>query len=242
MSESMVASPALVGRSETVMSSALAFVAGYVDTIGFVALFGLFTAHVTGNFVLIGSVLAGSSGSVLLKLLAFPAFIAAVAAARLFERSLRRSGLSPLPPLLLVQAALLAVSMAVGMYAAPIRSPDAPLAIVCGVTMAVAMGVQNAAARLVLTDLPPTTVMTGNVTQVVIDAIDLWFEDLAASKAGRMVRFLWAIAGFAFGALAGGIACLHLGVGAISLAVAILLWLAATAGWRSGSPDASTSK
>jgi uncharacterized membrane protein YoaK (UPF0700 family) len=37
----------------------LAFVAGYVDTLGFVALFGLFTAHVTGNFVLIGAEIAG---------------------------------------------------------------------------------------------------------------------------------------------------------------------------------------
>ena len=33
--------------------SVLAAIAGYVDTLSFVALFGLFTAHVTGNFVLV---------------------------------------------------------------------------------------------------------------------------------------------------------------------------------------------
>ena len=39
--------------------SVLAAIAGYVDTLSFVALFGLFTAHVTGNFVLIGAETAG---------------------------------------------------------------------------------------------------------------------------------------------------------------------------------------
>jgi purine-cytosine permease-like protein len=37
----------------------LAAIAGYVDTLSFVALFGLFTAQVTGNFVLIGAGFAG---------------------------------------------------------------------------------------------------------------------------------------------------------------------------------------
>src|SRR5258706_15489007 len=66
----------------SLLSIDLAFVAGYVDTVGFVALFGLFTAHVTGNFVMIGSAVAHQSGSVLLKLLVFPAFISAVALTR----------------------------------------------------------------------------------------------------------------------------------------------------------------
>jgi uncharacterized membrane protein YoaK (UPF0700 family) len=41
--------------------SVLAAIAGYVDMLSFVALFGLFTAHVTGNFVLIGAEAAGSA-------------------------------------------------------------------------------------------------------------------------------------------------------------------------------------
>ena len=44
---------------------------------------------------------------------------------------------------------------------------------VAGLLLAAAMGVQNATGRLVLASQAPTTVMTGNVTQLVIDAVDL---------------------------------------------------------------------
>ena len=40
---------------ESWSAALLAFTAGCTDTIGFVALYGLFTAHVTGNFVLLGA-------------------------------------------------------------------------------------------------------------------------------------------------------------------------------------------
>ena len=56
----------------------LSFLAGYVDTLGFVALHGLFTAHVTGNFVLLGREVVAPGHDVVLKLLAFPAFIGGV--------------------------------------------------------------------------------------------------------------------------------------------------------------------
>src|ERR1700761_3646886 len=56
--------------------------AGYVDTAGFLALQGLFTAHVTGNFVTLGASLAlGTSGAVA-KLLALPVFCFVVIASR----------------------------------------------------------------------------------------------------------------------------------------------------------------
>src|SRR5450830_614108 len=71
---------------------AMSFLAGYVDTVGFVALFGLFTAHVTGNFVLIGSELANPSHGVLIKFLAFPAFIGSVILTRMAVIWLGRGG------------------------------------------------------------------------------------------------------------------------------------------------------
>ena len=36
----------------------LAYTSGFVDTLSFIALFGLFAAHITGNFVLIATSLA----------------------------------------------------------------------------------------------------------------------------------------------------------------------------------------
>jgi uncharacterized membrane protein YoaK (UPF0700 family) len=43
----------------------LSFNGGYVDTIGYLSLQGLFTSHVTGNFVTIGAALVfGTSGIV----------------------------------------------------------------------------------------------------------------------------------------------------------------------------------
>lgn len=46
------------------LPSLLTFNGGYVDTAGFLALQGLFTAHVTGNFVTLGATLvAGSTGA-----------------------------------------------------------------------------------------------------------------------------------------------------------------------------------
>ncbi|EPK0079243.1 DUF1275 family protein [Klebsiella aerogenes] len=57
----------------------LAASGGAIDTISFITLFGLFTAHVTGNLVVAGAALATNSEGILSKLLAIPVFMLAVA-------------------------------------------------------------------------------------------------------------------------------------------------------------------
>ncbi|MEN9865539.1 MAG: hypothetical protein RL748_1129 [Pseudomonadota bacterium] len=209
------------------MALLLALVAGYVDTLGFVALFGLFTAHVTGNFVLIGKELSGPGEGVLIKLLAFPAFILGVALARLAALALKKHGVVETRPLLLLQTGFLLAFMAFGLAALPLTRPDALLAILAGMCGAFAMGVQNAQGKLALAALVPTTVMTGNVTQLVMDAVDLLFkiDPLSASSARkRMARMLPPVLSFAVGAVGGAFAFHFASFWALLLPVLALLW------------------
>lgn len=211
--------------SKHTLGIALGFTAGYVDTVGFVALFGLFTAHVTGNFVLIGSELAHPSHGVLIKFLAFPAFIFAVALARIVAVKLEASGKSAARALTGMQLLFLLVFMVLGCLSTPVQSTDAILPLVAGIAGAAAMGVQNAASRLVWTELAPTTVMTGNVTQIVIDLVDILRGSAVAGTKARLWKFLWPVLAFGVGAVGGAFAYMYAGFFSLGLPVGILCLL-----------------
>jgi uncharacterized membrane protein YoaK (UPF0700 family) len=221
-----------------ITSSCLGFTAGYVDTVCFVALFGLFTAHVTGNFVLIGSELAHPSHGVLIKFLAFPAFIAAVAASRLLALWAVKRGRDTTRPLLVLQSLLLSACMLAGWRAQPVVDTAAPWALATGLLAAAAMGVQNAAGRLAFSELAPTTVMTGNVTQMVIDLVDLLRGATDPALHPRVQKFLWPILTFGAGAIGGAFAYQYAAFWALALPTAILASLALISPWRS-SPQAA---
>jgi uncharacterized membrane protein YoaK (UPF0700 family) len=208
---------------------ALGFLAGYVDTLGFVALFGLFTAHVTGNFVLIGSELAHPSHGVLLRFLAFPAFIFSVALTRMVVFSLERSGKAVMPYVFCLQLLFLLGFMLVGQWATPVTDMNATLAMLAGALGAAAMGVQNAAARLTLQQLAPTTVMTGNVTQLVIDVVDVLRGVEEEGVRRRCLKFFWPVVAFGVGAIGGAFGYRYAQFLALLLPAAILIWLAAMA-------------
>ena len=211
-----------------VTSSALAFTAGYVDTVGFITLFGLFTAHVTGNFVLIGSELAHPTDGVALKLLAFPAFIAAVAASRLLALAAERRGLSVARILLMLQIVLLATCMLCGWRAQPIVDSAAWLVLATGMLGAAAMGVQNASSRLAYSDLSPTTVMTGNVTQLVLAIVDLMRGVADTALRDRIGKLFWPVLAFGCGAISGALACQRIALWALALPLLALSALAMT--------------
>jgi uncharacterized membrane protein YoaK (UPF0700 family) len=216
----------------------LGFAAGFVDTLGFVALFSFFTSHVTGNFVVLGSELSEPRHGVIAKLLALPMFMIAVAAAHLYGRLLERRERSAAAPLLMLEAIFLTLFMALGVFAMPITNADAPIAILTAMTGVAAMGVQNAASRTVFASHSPTTVMTGNVTQLVIDAVDLLGGGPEATLHPVRTRFrhFWpAVVAFAVGAACGAFG--YKLTGFISLIVPIALVFALAL--HSGLKDAS---
>jgi uncharacterized membrane protein YoaK (UPF0700 family) len=212
----------------------LAAIAGYVDTLSFVALFGLFTAHVTGNFVLIGADVAGFGQGVFMKLMAFPAFIAGVGLSSALVKVARPQGANCSAALLYAAQALLLLAFCLsGVGAEPVISAGSLPVVACGMLGAAAMGVQNAHGRLIVRGGVPNTVMTGNVTQAVLDAIELVSSEIPAdAKTAVRTRFgktLQAVACFGVGAIAGALAYRHVSFWALLLPFALLVWLALAA-------------
>jgi len=185
----------------------LSFNGGYVDTMGYLSLQGLFTAHVTGNFVTIGAALVLGTSGIVAKLLALPVFCMMIIVTRLVSFKLPArwpilETMLTLQLLLLLIAAILAIAMG------PFTNGDGALAIIVGMTLVAAMAIQNAANRIHLGSAPPTTIMTGTTTQMMIDIADLTrgVQGVAGDALrSRLRRMGVAVVSFAAGAAAGAL-------------------------------------
>ena len=178
--------------------------AGYVDTAGFLALKGLFTAHVTGNFVTLGSSLVFGTSGTLSKLLALPVFCAVVFVAAITADRLRRRHRTALRLALMIQMLLLVAGGCLVVWLAPFDDGDTLPAIATGMTLVAAMAIQNAAHRMYLAAAPPTTLMTGTTTQLMIDLAEvvLGSSSEAAQLSERAKRMVATIIVFAAGCAA----------------------------------------
>jgi uncharacterized membrane protein YoaK (UPF0700 family) len=173
---------------------------GYVDSAGFLALQGLFSSHVTGNFVTLGASLVLGTTGVVAKLIALPLFCLVVALVRVLGYALAPHTHSPLRVLLAVKLALLLAAAVLAVRLGPFPNGDVWPALLTGMTLVSAMAVQNAAQRLYLGAMPPTTIMTGNTTQAMIDVVDLLRGLPTADPARqRLANMAANILGFALG-------------------------------------------
>jgi uncharacterized membrane protein YoaK (UPF0700 family) len=184
------------------LPAAQSLTAGYADTSGYLALKGLFTAHVTGNFVTLGSSLVLGTTGALAKTLALPMFCLVVVLARLLAFRLKAAGWPVVRSLLQLQALLLIAVAALAVRLGPFADPDGWAALAVGMTLVAAMAMQNAIHRAHLAHTPPSTIMTGLSTQIMLDLADLLHglrPEAAAATRARLRRMVLSVAVFAAG-------------------------------------------
>lgn len=192
----------------------LTLIAGYCDTLTFVAADKIFSAHVTGNFIVFAyQLVKGSDAEAWVKLITFPVFMLAVmTGGGIVGRFVNKHVLLCGEGLVLLLAGALAFVLE-KQYGNTLSWP------MYVVTMLVvfAMGLQNAYGKLFVKDtFGPTTMMTGNVTQF---SLDLWsclssgFSNQLSSVA--LKNGLITLGGFLLGCFLGAIAGKQFGLSGI---------------------------
>ncbi|HLZ89557.1 MAG TPA: YoaK family protein [Puia sp.] len=184
------------------LSLLLTFIAGYTDVTTFVAADKLFSAHITGNFIVLAyDLIRGADRSAYMKLLAFPVFVIAAMAAAWYDRAGGRPG-----RLLRLEGALLLLAAGLS---GPLHSNFAAAMLIVA-----AMAVQNAFWRLYpALSWGMTTVMTGNVTTATVSFVQgFWARPRNTEKLTQSRRIL-AMAGlFLSGCLCGGFLAARFGL------------------------------
>jgi uncharacterized membrane protein YoaK (UPF0700 family) len=199
--------------------------AGAVDVIGFLSLGGLFTAHITGNVVVLAVHYVTGQFSEVGPLLAVPVFIFVLGVVTLASEMMEGAGLRSRQALLVLQAALLAGCLGLGVGFGPLTDADRPMSVLVGMLAVAAMATQNALVKLALPGSPSTAVMTTNTTQLTIDLVTLLWkrgepDELASARHRAGVTFP-SIVGFVAGCAPGAVLTIRFGLWALALPVVL---------------------
>ena len=205
----------------------LSVIAGATDIIGVLGLNGLFTAHITGNLVLLAAHVVAGTRVIVSYVLSVPVFMLVLLAAGVIARSIERSGRASLQPLLRLQLLALMVFFLLSVTAGPWTDPDALLAIIAGMCGVAAMAVQNALAQVALKNTPTTAVMTTNITRLMLDLgvvlVGGNATDVASAKR-RALDTLPVVVGFVIGCALGAAGESAMGMWSLMLPTALALF------------------
>jgi len=216
----------------------LSVIAGATDLIGFLGLNGLFTAHITGNLVVLAAHFVAGEPTIFSYILSVPVFMLVLLLTRVLAGGIERAGRETLGPLLLLQLLTLAVFLVLCVAAGPWIDPNAATAVIAGMFGVAAMAVQNALVQISLRNTPTTAVMTTNVTHFMLDlgGILVGGDQTEAAKArSRAMRTLPVIVGFATGCGLGAACEAAAGLWSLALPTGLAL-LAFVMGLAEGPP------
>ena len=200
-------------RGAFLLPALLSMTAGAVDVIGFLAL-GLFTAHITGNLVILAAHYVTGRFGEIGPILSVPVFmlvlgVVTLAFVAMPARVARRL-------LLVLQLILLAAFLGFGVGFGPFPNTDSPMAVFVGMLGVAAMATQNAVVRLALHGSPSTAVMTTNTAQFAVDVATLirnHDQRVDLSQVRRRAELTFAsVLGFVIGLMFGAVLELHFGL------------------------------
>src|SRR5262249_8743500 len=146
----------------------------------------LFTAHVTGNLVVIAALLVRGGPPNISQILAVPVFVLAVAGVWLIARRLHKSGSALTRPLLLVHFLLLVCVLIVAVCFLPAANPHGFTACIAALIAVSAMACQFGLLRLAIPGAPSTAVMTGNLTKTTLSLLDTLSGSAAVMESARI--------------------------------------------------------
>ena len=210
-------------RLEKQLPTLLSVIAGMVDLTGFLSLGNLFTAHITGNLVVIGALVVRRGRINPAQIMAIPVFMVAVAATWLLARASGRRGPGLLRLLLLVQFLLLICVLILSVITRPSADPHGLMAGITAMFAVSAMACQFGLLRLALPVAPSTAVMTGNLTNTVLALLDRrsGSQQLMVGDAERLTDSLHLLIGFFGGCVVAAAAVTYLGDWAWSFPVVL---------------------
>jgi uncharacterized membrane protein YoaK (UPF0700 family) len=210
-------------RLEKQLPALLSVIAGMVDLTGFLTLGNLFTAHITGNLVVVGALVVRRGRINPPQILAIPVFILAVSAIWLVAKASGRRGPELRRLLLLIQFLLLTSLLIFSVITRPSADPHGPMAGVAAMIAVSAMACQFALLRLTLPVAPSTAVMTGNLTNSVLALLDVvsGAQSLKGGDRQRLLGSLHLLLGFFGGCVVAAAAVTHLGDWAWSFPVVL---------------------
>lgn len=194
---------------QLLLPAALSVIAGVTDVTSWLLLGGFFSAHVTGNIVVIAADLVRGDAPDLAEVLAIPVFVVITALSTL---GARRLGALATTALLGAQAVLLAGAAALSYATQASDDPKQALAVLIGMCAVAAMATQNAYLHLVPECALSTAVVTGNLVTATVA-----LTDIARSRGtDRAARARWTgswplLAGFIVGCLVGACGATLLG-------------------------------
>ncbi|GGF22585.1 YoaK family protein [Flavobacterium limi] len=199
----------------------LTMIAGYCDTVTFVAADSIFSAHVTGNFIVFAyQIIKGSDVHAWIKLLTFPIFILAViVGGRIALKSVNRY------TILFWEGVILVLSGIASYVFGYLENFSEWTMYAVAMSTVFAMGLQNAFGKLFAKETHgPTTMMTGNVTQASLDLGNLIKN--GTNDADSFLSFkkqMVTIFGFLIGCFLGAVAGKFFGLGTLILPGAAMI-------------------